>query len=67
MHDGLSQLSNENKTSTSPAYALHAGNFSFCLSSTDFFQAKIFKNFFYEYCQCVKQFGSRSGPMFCLS
>ena len=30
-----------------------------------FFKSYFFKNIFQEYHQCVKQFGSRSGPKFC--
>ena len=37
------------------------------LSSAEFFQMNFFEKFFQEYHQSVKQFGSRSGPTFCLS
>ena len=35
------------------------------LSSADFFQSQLFKKFFQEYNLSLKQFGSRSAPMFC--
>ena len=40
------------------------GNFSCVLLTADFFQNHLFKKFFQEYHQSVKQFGSRSGPTF---
>ena len=45
-------------------------NFSclFVLLSTDFFSSLLFiKKLFQEHHQCVKHFGSRSGPVSCLS
>ena len=41
------------------------GNFHDFLSSADFFKIYFFEKFFHEHHQCVKQFGSRSGPTFC--
>ena len=44
------------------------GNCScFCCRLLTFFKMNFFKKFFQEHYQSVKQFGSRSGPMFCLS
>ena len=39
----------------------------FWLSSADFFKINFFKILFQKHYQCVKQFGSRSGPAFCWS
>ena len=41
------------------------GNFAYFLSSADFFQNYLFKKFFQEYYQNVKQFGLCSGPTIC--
>ena len=44
------------------------GNCScFCCRLLTFFKMNFFKKFFQELYQSVKQFGSRSGPMFCRS
>ena len=44
------------------------GNFyMLLLSSADFFKIIFFKKFFQEHYQCVKQFGSQSGPTCCQS
>ena len=46
--------------------SLHAGEFfMLCCRLLIFFKINIFKKFFQEYHQSVKQFGSRSGPTFC--
>ena len=42
------------------------GNFScFCCRLLTFFKTNVFKRFFQEHYQSVKQFGSRSGMTFC--
>ena len=44
------------------------GNYScFCCRLLTFFKMNFFKKIFQEHYQSVKQFGSRSGPMFCQS
>ena len=44
------------------------GNFlGFCCRLLTFFIINFFEKFFQEHYQSVKQFGSRSGPMFCWS
>ena len=40
---------------------------AFSWSANFFFKINYFKKFFQEYHQSVKQFGSRSGPTFCLA
>ena len=41
--------------------------FCFCCHLLTFFKINVFQKFFQEHYQSVKQFGSRSGPMFCWS
>ena len=44
------------------------GNFSCsCSPLLTFFKIKFFKKLFQEHYQCVKQFGSKSGPTYCQS